>query len=235
MKLLLRLRSATTGSSIILWTGLFLLVLVTSCEDKAKPRALPYYGNYDVYTIEKNGKQINDTVFPKIPFFSYLNQDSVRITSKDLKGKVWIANFFFTSCPSICPPMMSQMRRLNVLTNDVEKEVQFISFSIDPNNDKPYVLKKYIKNNGISTKNWVLLTGNEKKTHKLGVDHFMVHAKKDAMASGGFAHSDGMVLVDKEGYVRGIYLGTQTPQVDQLNIDLRKLLRIEYGVECKEK
>ena len=217
------------------WLGLFMLVFTMSCKNEPKPRALPYYGNYDVYTIEKDGKQTNDTVFPKIPFFAYLNQDSLKVTSKDLKGKVWIANFFFTSCPSICPPMMSQMRRLNVLTKDVEKEVQFISFSIDPETDQPSVLKDYIKRNGISTKNWVLLTGNEKKTHKLGVDHFMVHAKKDAMAAGGFAHSDGMVLVDKEGYVRGIYLGTQTPQVDQLNIDLRKLLRIEYGVECKEK
>lgn len=217
------------------WLGLSLLLALFSCKDEPKPRALPYYGNYDVYTIEKDGKQIEDTVYPKIPFFSYLNQDSIKVTSKDLKGKVWIANFFFTSCPSICPPMMSQMRRLNKLTKDIEGEVQFISFSIDPNTDKPSVLRDYIKRNGISTKNWVLLTGNEKKTHDLGVNHFMVHAKKDAMAAGGFAHSDGMVLVDKEGIVRGIYLGTQTPQVDQLNIDLRKLLRIEYGVKCKEK
>ena len=214
---------------------LFLVLVVVSCKEDPKPRALPYLGNYDVYTKEKDGEVYNDTVFPKIPFFSYLNQDSVRVTSKDLKGKVWIANFFFTSCPSICPPMMSQMRRLNVLTKDLKEEVQFISFSIDPKTDKPHVLKQYIKNNGISTDNWVLLTGDEKRTHDLGVNNFMVHAKKDAMSAGGFAHSDGMVLVDKEGIVRGVYLGTQTPQVDLLNIDLRKLLRIEYGVKCKEK
>lgn len=218
------------------WIGMVLLAtVIVSCGEEPKPRALPFYGNYDVYTYQKGGTTTRDTVYPKIPFFEYLSQDSVKVTSKDLKGKVWIANFFFTSCPSICPPMMSQMRRLNILTEDVADEVQFISFSIDPKTDQPSVLRQYIKNNGINTNNWVLLTGDEKKTHYLGVHNFMVHAKKDAMAAGGFAHSDGMVLVDKEGYVRGIYLGTQTPQVDQLNRDLRKLLKIEYGVECKEK
>jgi protein SCO1/2 len=212
-----------------------IVIVLVGCKAEKKPRVLPLYGNYDVVTYSKDGKNTTDTVYPKIPTFTYLNQDSVKIVSTKYKGKVWIANFFFTSCPSICPPMMSQMRRLNILTKDIQKEVQFISFSIDPKTDQPSVLRNYIKNNGIETKNWVFLTGNESKTHYLGVHHFMVHAKRNAMASGGFAHSDGMVLVDRDGIVRGIYLGTQTAEVDKLNIDLRKLLKAEYGVECKEK
>jgi protein SCO1/2 len=130
--------------------------------------------------------------------------------------------------------MMAQMKRLNILTQDIANEVQFLSFSIDPSTDQPSVLRNYIKNNGLSTKNWQFFTGNEAKTHSLGVNHFMVHAKKDPMAAGGFAHSDGMVLVDKSGYVRGIYLGTQTKEVNQLNKDLRKLLAIEYGINSKK-
>ncbi len=148
-----------------------------------------------------------------------------------MKGKVWIANFFFTSCPSICPPMIAQMKRLNVITQDLAGEVQFMSFSIDPKTDQPHVLRNYIKNNGIQTKNWQFFTGEEAKTHRLGVMHFMVHADKDPMAAGGFAHSDGLVLVDREGYVRGVYRGTQTADVDKLNKDLRKLLQIEYGID----
>lgn len=212
-----------------------ILILLASCrtDSEKKPKALPYFGNYDIVFSETNGVQSIDTVFPKIPAFSYLNQDSVMITSKSMKGKVWIANFFFTSCPSICPPMISQMKRLNILTQDLASEVQFMSFSIDPKTDQPHVLKTYIKNNGIQTKNWYFFTGDEAKTHRLGVSHFMVHADKDPMASGGFAHSDGMVLVDKEGYVRGVYRGTQTQEVDNLNKDLRKLLEIEYGVKSK--
>jgi protein SCO1/2 len=214
--------------------GFIGILLLVACSSKQQERALPIYGNYDVITSETNGVQTSDTVYPRIPNFSYLNQDSIRIDSKQLKGKVWIANFFFTSCPSICPPMMAQMKRLNILTQDIANEVQFLSFSIDPATDQPSVLRNYIKNNGLSTKNWQFFTGNEAQTHSLGVNHFMVHAKKDPMAAGGFAHSDGMVLVDKSGYVRGIYLGTQTKEVNQLNNDLRKLLAIEYGINSKK-
>lgn len=210
-----------------------IVILVSSCksEPEKKPRALPYFGNYDIVVSETDGVQSVDTIFPKIPAFSYLNQDSTLITSKSMKGKVWIANFFFTSCPSICPPMIAQMKRLNVTTQDLAGEVQFMSFSIDPKTDQPHVLRNYIKNNGIQTKNWQFFTGDEAKTHRLGVMHFMVHADKDPMAAGGFAHSDGLVLVDREGYVRGVYRGTQTADVDKLNKDLRKLLQIEYGID----
>jgi protein SCO1/2 len=88
---------------------------------------------------------------------------------------------------------------------------------------------------GIQSQNWMMLTGDEEETHRLGVENFMVHADKDPMAAGGFAHSDGMVLIDREGYIRGIYRGTYTADVDQLNKDIRKLLQIEYGINCKEK
>lgn len=213
-----------------------LVCLIFACETKPdkKVRALPFAGNYDIVVSETNGIQSIDTIYPKIPHFSYLNEDSVMIDSKQMKGKVWIANFFFTSCPSICPPMMSQMKRLNTLTKDIANEVQFMSFSIDPKHDRPSVLKAYKKSMGITSNNWNLFTGDEAKTHYLGVKHFMVHADKDPMAAGGFAHSDGLVLVDREGYVRGIYRGTYTADVDQLNKDLRKLLRIEYTINCKE-
>lgn len=213
-----------------------LLTLVTfSCNfgGNHPPKALPYFGNYDVIISETNGIQSSDTIYPKIPAFRYLNQDSLWVSSRELKGKIWLANFFFTSCPSICPPMMAQMKRINILTKDISPYLQFISFSIDPTTDQPTVLKAYIKNNGINTKNWQFFTGDEAKTHDLGVNHFMVHAKKDPMASGGFAHSDGVVLVDRSGYIRGIYLGTQTDEMNRLNKDIRKLLQLEYGIHCK--
>jgi protein SCO1/2 len=209
--------------------------LIYSCNlnSEKQARALPYYGNYDVIISETNGIRNYDTVYPKIPSFRYLNQDSNWVSSKQLKGKIWLVNFFFTSCPSICPPMMSQMKRLNILSKDISDHLQFISFSIDPSTDQPSVLRAYIKNNGIQVKNWQFFTGNEAQTHDLGVNHFMVHAKKDPMASGGFAHSDGVVLVDQKGYIRGIYLGTQTDEINRLNKDVRKLLQIEYGIHCK--
>lgn len=212
-------------------------ILVASCksEPERKPRALPYAGNFNVVVSETDGVRTTDSIYPTIPAFKYLNQDSVMIRSKEMKGKVWVANFFFSHCPSICPPMISQMKRLNILTADINKHLQYMSFSIDPTRDTPTRLREYIKENGITASNWQFFTGDEAATHRLGVENFLVHAANDAVAPGGFAHSDGLVLVDMEGYVRGIYHGTVTSEVDQLNKDIRKLLSIEYGIDCKKK
>jgi len=208
----------------------FTFLLFYSCNNKTKLHVLPYIGNYDVMYDTVDGVEVADTVYPKIPFFSFLNQDSIKITSNNLLGKVWIADFFFTSCPTICPKMTNQMKRLSLKTKDISSEVQFISFSINPKYDQPYRLSKYMKLYGITSSNWVFLTGNEAKTHALGVDYFQVFANKDIASEGGYAHSPAFVLVDKKGYVRGVYVGTETDQVDKLEKDLRNLLYTEYNV-----
>jgi protein SCO1/2 len=213
----------------------FLILILFSCSNKEKVRVLPMVGNYDVEYDTVDGVEVADTVYPKIPFFRFTNQDSITITSKDLKGKVWIADFFFTSCPTICPTMTSQMKRLSALTKDLNKEIQFLSFSINPRMDKPSILRRYKKRYGITATNWMFLTGEENKTHTLGVEYFQVFANKDIASEGGYAHSPAFVLVDKEGYVRGVYVGTETSQVDQLEKDVRKLLKYEYNVEYAEK
>ena len=215
---------------------LFLVLLVSwiviaSCTEQKKVRVLPIVGNYDVEYDTINGKEVTDTIYPKIPNFTYLNQDSMQITSSAMKGKVWIADFFFTSCPSICPKMTSQMKRLAILTKDLDKHIQFISFSINPTYDGPSKLRAYRKHYGITAKNWQFLTGDEEATHALGVDYFQVFANKDIESAGGYAHSPAFVLVDKEGYVRGVYIGTDTKQVDLLQKDVRKLLAYEYNTK----
>ncbi len=215
---------------------LFLVLLVSwivivSCTEQKKVRVLPIVGNYDVEYDTIDGVEVSDTIYPKIPNFTYLNQDSIQITSSAMKGKVWIADFFFTSCPSICPKMTSQMKRLSILTKDLEKHIQFISFSINPSYDGPSKLRAYRKHYGITAKNWQFLTGNEEATHALGVDYFQVFANKDIESAGGYAHSPAFVLVDKEGYVRGVYIGTDTKQVDLLQKDVRKLLAYEYNTK----
>ena len=215
---------------------LFLVLLVSwiviaSCTEQKKVRVLPIVGNYDVEYDTINGKEVTDTIYPKIPNFTYLNQDSMQITSSAMKGKVWIADFFFTSCPSICPKMTSQMKRLAILTKDLEKHIQFISFSINPTYDTPTQLRAYRKHYGVTAKNWQFFTGDEEATHALGVDYFQVFANKDIESAGGYAHSPAFVLVDKEGYVRGVYIGTDTKQVDLLQKDVRKLLAYEYNTK----
>ena len=211
----------------------FLLGVLILFSCKSKPttqKVLPYVGNFDIEYRMVDGVEVADTVYPKIIDFAYLNQDSVMIKSSSMKGKIWIAEFFFTSCPTICPTMTKQMIRLNNDTKDIENYLQFMSFSINPKNDTPSELRKYIVKNKITAKNWQFFTGNEAATHDLGINYFQIFAGQDAESEGGYAHSGAFTLVDREGYVRGVYLGTDPNEVNRLEIDLRKLLKYEYNV-----
>ena len=212
---------------LLILTGIVLL----SCRTDEKTKALPYIGNYDLEYKLVDGKEVVDTVYPTISYFSFYNEDSIRVSSKDLKGKIWIADFFFTTCSTICPRMTSQMKRLNSMTEDISEHLQFISFSINPKYDGPSQLKKYKAHHGIKAKNWVFLTGDEEETHRIGIEEFRIFAGQDDLAEDGYAHSEAFTLVDKEGYVRGVYNIQDPKQVDQMNKDIRKLLEIEYGIK----
>jgi len=210
---------------------LCLLVLCLSCSDEKQKSDLPYLGNFDVEYSSVDGVKVTDTIYPTIPSFAYTNQHGKTVKSSDMKGKVWVADFFFSTCPTICPIMTKQMKRLNTMTDDINEHIQYLSFSINPEYDQPEILTKYIEHHGIEAANWNFLTGNEAETHALGVDNFLVHAESDENSPGGYAHSPAFVLVDQEGYVRGVYVGTDPIEVNRLEKDLRKLLSIEYGVE----
>ncbi len=210
---------------------LFSIIIYSfGCTEEKKVRVLPFIGNYDVVYSKVDGVEVIDTIFPKIPNFHFLNQDSIKISSSSFKGKVWIADFFFTSCSTICPGMTATMKKLNEDTQDLADNVQFLSFSIDPETDKPHVLKTYRKNYGITSKNWAFLTGDEDKTHRLGVENFYIHAAEDESATDGYAHAEAFSLVDKEGYVRGVYNMAEAGELERIEKDLRKLLKEEYGI-----
>ena len=212
------------------WSYLFTVLTLVSCAPKAeKLRVLPFLGNFDLEYKLVDGKEVVDTIYPKIPYFSFLNEDSLRVTSKDLKGKVWIADFFFTTCSTICPGMTAKMKALNESTKDLQNDVQFISFTINPSIDKPSVLKGYKTAYSIQASNWIFLTGNEVETHRLGVENFMIASGQDANAIDGYAHQEAFSLVDKEGYVRGVYAIQDNKQLKVLENDLRKLIKEEYG------
>lgn len=209
---------------------LFAIILYGCTTESQMKRVLPIYGEREFVELEKDGKLVYDTVFHQIPEFRYQNQDGEWVDNSKVNGRVFVADFFFTSCPSICPKMTSQLKRLQILTEDIP-ELRFLSFSIDPEVDQPEVLRKYIQEYGVSTRNWDFLTGDEEETHELGVKGFLVHAESDEDAPGGFAHSPSFVLVDRDGHIRGIYDGTSTEDVDQLNKDIRRLLKEEYGAD----
>lgn len=206
-----------------------LTLVLSACSEDYTP--LPKVGNFDVEYKTVDGKEVTDTIWPKMVDFMYWNQDSVLVHSKQMKDKIWVADFFFTSCPTICPKMTKQMKRLNEELSDLSESIQFMSFSINPKKDKPSVFRKYIKKHKITAKNWHFFTGDEAKTHELGINNFQIFAGEDAASAGGYAHSPAFTLVDKEGYVRGVYVGTEPTEVDQMAKDIRSLLKHEYGID----
>ncbi len=208
----------------------FLAFVLFACqENKVVERVLPIIGDRDVEYKMVNGEEVADTIYHSVPSFKYLNQDSIWFDSKTIEDKIWVVNFFFTSCPTICPPMMTNMGYAHDITQDLSEHVEFISFSIDPTTDTPSHLRKYIQMRGFTTDNWNFLSGNEKETHLIA-KAFFNGAERNEEAEGGFGHTDYVVLVDTQGYVRGIYKGTEKQQMDLLNSDLRKLLEKEYGI-----
>ena len=212
--------------SVLLFIGLSLV----ACKDDST-RRLPIAGNTEYLEVERNGKIVIDTIYHTIPPFSYLNQDSVYVTEDSFKGKILIADFMFTNCPSICPPMTTNMKRLNVMTKDLAKHVQFVSFSIDPYRDRPARLREYIKEHGIEASNWSFLTNNDENvTHDLA-GYFFNFAEKNEEIAGGYGHTSYFSIIDTRGRVRGVYDGLDAKAIDSLENDLRYLLKSEYGIK----
>ncbi|GIM61917.1 photosynthetic protein synthase II [Capnocytophaga canis] len=139
-------------------------------------------------------------IIGKAPKFSLTNQHNQTVTNDTYKGKVYVAEFFFTSCPSICPIMTKNTVKIqNTFPN--EDRLGFVSFSINPDFDTPEILKSYADVQGIKSPNWHLLTGEEDTIYDLANEGFNLHAKVDDAAEGGFEHSGLFALIDTNGNI----------------------------------
>jgi protein SCO1/2 len=193
------------------------LFILISCSEK---KELPYLGPKTIQTVA--GK--SDTIYHKIPTFQFLNQDSVWVNERTFNNQIYVADFFFTSCPTICPKMKTQMLRLYERYQK-NTSVGLVSYSIDPDFDRPYRLKTYAQKLQIKAPKWNLLTGDKKAIYQLGEKSYMVTAQEDKNEAGGFVHSGAFILVDKNKHVRGIYDGTKSEEVDHLMEDMETLLK----------
>jgi len=166
----------------------------------------------------------DDTIYHTIPNWQFVNQYGDTISSKSYIGHIYIADFFFTSCPTICPKMTINMVKLQEMTKELN--VKFLSYTVDPNRDNSETLKQYQDAYGINGNNWNLITGDQYKIYELGVKGFLVPNQEDALAPGGFLHSEKMMLIDQLGRIRGYYDGTDESQMNDIVNDIKKL-RIE--------
>lgn len=203
---------------------LFLLIfMLQGCKDKQK--RLPFL---QMETTEKivNGKAVIDSSFRTIPAFKLLNQDSVVVTEKNFDGTIYVADFFFTSCPTICPVMHRNLLKVYQKYKG-NPEVKLASHTIDVKYDTPSRMKRYATKLGVEGTQWEYLWGTRDEIYALAERNYLVAAQEDKNAPGGFVHQGYLVLVDKEKRIRGAYDGTQDKDVAQLMEDMDVLLK-EY-------
>jgi len=187
---------------------------------------LPVMGRSEIVERNVNGEIHTDTIPHRIDNFEFYNQDSMVVNNETLKGKIYIADFFFTTCPTICPVMKKQMLRVYHEFND-DDEIMILSHTIDPEHDTVAVLKDFAERLNVSSDKWHFVTGPKEKIYEIGQKSYMVTANEDNQAPGGFIHSGAFILVDKSQRIRGLYDGTVPEQVDQLMFDIRRLKK-EY-------
>lgn len=199
------------------------------------------YGNHNFAHLPYVGPQ-TDSTYHSIPDFSFLNQNGDTISQSDYDGSIYLANFIFTTCPTICPVMTFNMRRIQ------QKMAQYpnfkiLSHSVFPENDTPEVLLDYAIRMEVDLSNWNFVTGNRQAIYAMA-PYYFVNVMEDSGAEGGFLHSEYFVLIDKEGRVRareddngnniGVYNGTSDYEVGLL-IDDIKVLMAEYKLAKKDK
>lgn len=214
-----------TSANIIL--VIYLASVCTACQQEKNDEKLPILGNINLVDRVVNGKNVIDTTYHTIPTFSFIDQDSNSVTQESFNNKIYIADFFFTSCPDICPAMKTQMLRVYKAFKEND-QVALLSHTIDPKRDSVKVLKDYAERLGVDSANkWHFVTGEKESIYYIGFNGYLVTADESPDAPGGFIHSGAFILVDKDKRIRGVYDGTKEEKVDILIADIPKLLN-EY-------
>lgn len=182
-----------------------------------------YYIPERVDTIVKDGKTQYDTVFHKIGNFELTNQLGQKVSLDDLKGKVLLVDFFFTSCPSICPKLTANLQKIQEAYVKNDTLLQLLSFSVDPERDSVERLRKYGYDHRINPDNWWLLTGDKKEIYDLARHEFFVSVTEGDGGPDDFIHTEKLILIDKNGHIRGYYDGLDANAVRQCANDIAVL------------
>jgi|AntRauTorckE5430_2_1112549.scaffolds.fasta_scaffold07525_3 protein SCO1/2 len=188
-----------------------LLFVATSCQE---PASLP--------VLSKEQTPEGETVYKTIPDFKFVDQDSQFVTPGTFAGKAYVADFFFTSCPTICPIMAKNMLQLYEHYEN-EDQLLFLSHTIDPLRDTVEHLKTYAQNLGVTDQRWRFVTGHKDSLYAIADDYFNI-VVEDATLPDGFDHSGRFVLVDQDGYIRAYCNGTNKEAVTAFQKDIENLL-----------
>jgi protein SCO1/2 len=183
-------------------------------------KRLPILGNHKLDTTTVDGKITIDTLFHSIPSFSLINQNGETITESVVKGKVYVVDYFFTTCQSICPIMSKQLDRVY----KEQKDVLILSHTVDPETDTPAILKEYASKFQADPKRWIFLTGGKPELYNLARTGYLLDAQEGNGGAEDFIHTQNFALIDKKGRIRGYYDGTDSSSVNELITDIDFLL-----------
>ena len=204
-------------------------LVIQSCTNQSDTK-LPILGNREPVERTVDGKTVVDTIYQTISPFSYFNQDSILVSDKDFDGKIYVADFFFTSCNTICPIMHRNMLDVYKKFKDNPK-VKLLSHSIDIKYDLPSRLKTYATKLGVEGNQWEFVHGSRDSIFNIAAKNYLVSAFEDSSDPQGLVHQGWFILVDTKKQLRGAYDGTKADQVKQLMEDMDKLLREEAANE----
>jgi protein SCO1/2 len=198
----------------------FILFLLLSCVE-ASNEDLPIIGPSD-FKEELVDNKVNKEQSHFVSNFELINQNGDTITNKDYEDKIYVVDFFFTRCGSICPIMTNNMKKIQdkFLEND---NLMLLSISVTPNIDNVATLKKYAKSKGVINSKWNITTGNKKHIYELARKSYFAVLKKGDGGLQDFIHTPNFILIDKKKQIRGIYDGTDDAEIKRVINDIKTL------------
>ena len=212
---------------LILFTVIFTISGVSIFNIALTPeKKLPIYSPSMVSSDLVDDELKHVKKYHRISDFNLVNQNGEETTQNNYDKKIYVADFFFTTCPTICPIMTGNMV---FLQNELsEQDVMFASFSVTPEIDSVEVLKKYAIEKGVNDRKWNLMTGDKKQIYNLARKSFLVVKDNPQMGSHDMIHTENFVLVDKEKRIRGFYDGTKMEEMNKIISDI-KILQDSYN------
>lgn len=208
---------------VINW--LFISQLLMACQSEKQQDSLPFYNTpqFDAEWISPSEKAYSN--IHTIDTFAFKNQVNQLITKDSLDGKIYVANFFFSICPSICPKMMTNLSTLQSKYTS-NNAIRLVSFSVMPWVDSVAKLKQYGQEHHINPSKWYLLTGNKERIYTLARQSYFAEKGLGIQKKGnGFLHTESMLLIDRKGRIRGIYNATQVTDIERISEDIETLLQ----------
>lgn len=206
----------------------FLFFSCDSSQKEAQEEGLPYYHTPDFTPIWITEKSQIDTLH-QLADFSFLNQNGEKITLETFRGKIHVANFFFTICPTLCPRLTSSMKEIQKAMKD-DKNVCLASYSVTPDRDSVSVLRRFANANAVIDGKWHLITGNKKAIYEIARKSYFADENIGVQkGENDFLHTENFILIDKNLHIRGVYNGTLPLEIEHLIEDI-KILEKEKAI-----